>query len=50
VGSDHLSVDELLLRKIASLDENGRPRYHFIKDGVQLVEHFRRLAGFLSRE
>lgn len=50
VGSDHNSVDEPLLRGIASLDENGRPRYHFIKDGVHLVEHFRQLAGFLSRE
>jgi Ca-activated chloride channel family protein len=50
IGGRPGNVNERLMKKIASRDENGQPCYHFIKDGFELVEHFRSLAGYLSRE
>jgi Mg-chelatase subunit ChlD len=50
IGRNHRSVDERLLKRIASLDEKNRPRYHFIKDSLRLVEHFRHLAGYLTTQ
>lgn len=49
IGANGGAVDEGLLREIASRDDNGQPRYHFIRDRFTLVEHFRNLAGYLSR-
>lgn len=43
------SVDEPLLKSIASQYPDGRPRYRWIGDQGQLVEHFRHLAGGLRR-
>ncbi|MCC6682826.1 MAG: VWA domain-containing protein [Phycisphaeraceae bacterium] len=40
-------VDEALLKRIASLDANGNPRYRFIADTKALVEEFKRLAGHI---
>ena len=40
-------VDEELLRRIAS-NENGTPRYRFIKKKDELLDHYRRLGGALT--
>ena len=44
VGSSPSSVDEKLLRKVASVIE-GETRYRFIKDQQTLVTHFEHLAN-----
>ena len=41
------SVDELLLKKIASKDECGNPRYYFIKDTSELVRKYESMAHHL---
>lgn len=48
-GSPH-NVDEALLKKIASTHPNGSPRYRWIGDKEQLVEHFEQLAGRICRQ
>lgn len=50
VGSQPSAVDEPLMKDIASKDENGHPRYHFIRETYELLEHFKQLAGYLSSE
>lgn len=50
IGSSHSSVDEGLLKAIASLDEENQPRYHFIKDSFELLQHFKKLAGYLTTQ
>lgn len=49
IGGSPRSVDERLLRYIASKRRDGTKRYRWIGDKVQLVKHFREL-GRLSRE
>jgi len=41
------SVDERTLKKIASIDENGNPRYYFIKDTSELVRKYESMAHHL---
>lgn len=43
------SVDERLLRYIASTNSDGSKRYRWIGDKQQLVQHFRDLAGRIAR-
>jgi len=50
VGGDPRNVDEALMKRIASREQEGVPCYHYIKDGFELVKHFKSLAGYLSRE
>lgn len=50
IGSRPGNVDVRLLKSIASRDEKGPPRYHFIEDSMELLEHFKKLAGYLSKE
>lgn len=49
IGGDSLNVDEDLLKEIASLDNQGIPRYRFIGDPERLIEHSQRMAGRLTR-
>lgn len=42
------SVDEPLLKAIASTYPDGRPRYRWIGDKGELIEHFKKLAGGLT--
>lgn len=41
------NVDERMLKKIASIDENGNPRYYFIKDTSELVRKYESMAHHL---
>ena len=50
IGGSPSEVDEALLRELASEYPDGRKRYRWIGDEDQLVEHFQRLAGRLSRD
>lgn len=43
-------IDEALLKRIASPKPDGRPRYRWIGDPDELEEHFRELAGRISRD
>lgn len=43
------NVDEVLLRKIASERPDGTKRYRWIGDPEELEEHYRRLAGRITR-
>ena len=47
---DREEIDERLLKRIASPYPDGRPRYRWIGDPEELEEHFRELAGHISRE
>lgn len=49
IGGTPSDVDSKLLRKIASRDDDGKPRYRFIKDRAELLEHFRQLATSITR-
>jgi hypothetical protein len=49
IGGHPSDVDEDLLRRLASLDDRGLPRYRFIRDRAKLTEHFRRLAMGITR-
>lgn len=42
------SVDEPLLKAIASTYPDGRPRYRWIGDKGELIEHFKTLAGRMA--
>ena len=39
------AIDEEMLRQIASIGEDGRPRYRFIGDKGALLKEFRRIAA-----
>jgi Mg-chelatase subunit ChlD len=45
IGVSPEMVDEELLRAIASLDANGKPRYRFIGDRDGLIRHFSEIGG-----
>lgn len=42
-------VNEEILKSIASCHPDGTPRYRWIGDKEQLVEHFKQLAGRITR-
>ena len=44
VGNDPTEVNEEELRQIASIDNNGKPRYWFIRSSAALVERVEALA------
>jgi len=50
IGGQPSAVDEALMKAIASAYPDGRKRYRWIGDKAELVEHYRDLAGRLSRE
>ena len=43
-------VDENLLREIASTDSNDRKRYRWIGNAKDLEQHYRKLAGRITRQ
>lgn len=49
IGGSPDDVNERLLRSIASSFPNGSKRYRWIGDKARLVEHFRQVAGRLTR-
>jgi hypothetical protein len=51
IGGRPSDVNEGLMRDIASVDENGRPRYRFIADRDALILEFREMAkaGYLRK-
>lgn len=49
IGGNRLSVDEPLLKSIASSYPDGSKRYRWIGDKQKLVRHFHNLAGGLVR-
>lgn len=49
IGGSPQDVNERLLKSIASKDPTGRPRYRWIGDKRQLVDHYRKLAGRITR-
>lgn len=49
IGGFPTSVDETLLKYIASIRADGSKRYRWIGDKEQLINHFHNLAGRLSR-
>ena len=44
IAGSPAEVDEALLRKIASPDESGSPRYYFIKDSSELIKKYESMA------
>jgi hypothetical protein len=42
------NVDEKVLKAVASLDKQGRPRYRFIGDEDALVKEFRKMANHIQ--
>lgn len=49
IGGSPKCVDEGLLKRISSKHPDGSPRYRWIGDREQLVEHFEQLAGRITR-
>jgi hypothetical protein len=49
IGGDPMSVDEQLMLYIASTRPDGSKRYRWIGQKEVLVQHFRELAGGLTR-
>lgn len=49
IGGSPADVDEGLLKSIATKKPDGTPRYRWIGDPEELNQHFRDLAGGLSR-
>ncbi len=47
VGATPKDIDERELKRIASVDQAGTPRYCFISDTKSLIKKFERLAGHL---
>jgi len=44
IAGNRRDVDEELLKKIASTDEKGKPRYYFIKDTSSLIKKYASMA------
>lgn len=42
------NVDEKVLKAVASVDKQGRPRYRFIGDEVALAKEFRKMANHIQ--
>ncbi len=49
IGGSPMDVDEKLLRVVASSKPDGGKRYRWIGDREQLVQHYRQLAGRITR-
>lgn len=47
IGGSPADVNEDLMRKIASTDRQGNPRYRFIGDTTALIQEFQKLAGHI---
>jgi len=45
IGGTHSQVNEDELRRVASLDSQGRPRYRYIGDKSTLIQEFVRIAN-----
>ena len=50
IGGSPQDVDEALLKEIASGHPDGSKRYRWIGDKERLVQHFREVAGRITRE
>ena len=44
IAGKRKDVDEIMLKKIASIDDNGKPRYCFIKDSSDLIKKYESMA------
>lgn len=47
IAGKHRDVDEKTLKEIASIDENQKPRYCFIKDTTELIRKYKSMANHI---